>query len=72
MTYFCRVTAEVLPVVRSQTEIPSSTRSPSPPGSRHVTAVLAYRSSLVSPNTGDGSSTGDTNNYSNNIIANKD
>ena len=42
-------------------EMANSTKWESPPGSRHVTAVLVYRSSLVSPNTGDGSSTTNTN-----------
>ena len=49
----------VLPDV--QTGVVSSFKLASPPGSRQVTAALAYRSSLESPNTADGSNTINTN-----------
>ena len=49
----------VLPAV--QTRMASSIKWPYPPGSRHMTAASAYRSSLGSPNTANGSNTTNTN-----------
>ena len=43
------------------TRMASSIKWASPPGLRHVTAASAYRSSLGSPSTLDGSNTTNTN-----------